>query len=368
MEIVTIVGARPQFIKAAPVSRAIERHNQQKAAPQINEILVHTGQHYDYNMSQIFFDELQIRKPEYHLGVGSGSHGQMTGTMLERAEKVLLEKQPDLVMVYGDTNSTLAGALSAAKLNIPVAHVEAGLRSFNRRMPEEINRVITDRVSTWLFCPTETAVVNLKNEGITQGVHIVGDVMYDSFLFTIEVANKRSVILSELGLKPGAYCLATVHREENREDVSKLCNLFDAFKELSNPDCPFVVPLHPGTLQLIQPYISENRLSPNVRIVPPVSYMDMIHLIAHARVILTDSGGIQKEAYFAKIPCITLRNETEWVETIEAGWNRLVGSEREAIISGFLILAGGKPESNERLFGAGNASQMIVEILSHVAA
>jgi UDP-N-acetylglucosamine 2-epimerase len=290
----------------------------------------------------------------------------MTGTMLERTEKVLLGRNPDLVMVYGDTNSTLAGALSAAKLNIPVAHVEAGLRSFNRRMPEEINRVITDRVSTWLFCPTETAVVNLNNEGITRGVHNVGDVMYDSFLFTIEAAKQRSVILSDLGLKQGEYCLATVHREENRKDTLKLRSLFDAFEEVSSPDCPFVIPLHPGTLELLQPYISENRLSPSVRIVPPVSYIDMIHLIAHARLILTDSGGIQKEAYFAQVPCVTLRNETEWVETVEAGWNRLVGSDKEAIINGFLAVARGKPGSNEQLFGTGNASEIIVQVLSTV--
>lgn len=366
MKVVTIIGARPQFIKAAPVSRAIQEHNQNKGDPEITEIIVHTGQHYDHNMSQVFFDELQIRKPDYHLGVGSGSHGQMTGTMLERTEEVLLETEPDLVLVYGDTNSTLAGALAAPKVHIPVAHVEAGLRSFNRQMPEEINRVVTDRVSTWLFCPTETAVVNLRNEGITEGVHNVGDVMYDSFLFSIEVAKKRSVILSELGLKHGEYCLATVHREENRVDDSKLRNLFDAFEEISSPDCPFVVPLHPGTLELLQPYLSENRLGPSVCIVPPVSYMDMIQLIVNARVVLTDSGGLQKEAYFAQIPCVTLRNETEWVETIRAGWNRLVGAGKEAIVKGFLAAVAGKPQSNEKCFGAGNAGRIIIEILSNV--
>jgi UDP-GlcNAc3NAcA epimerase len=366
MKIATIVGARPQFIKAAPVSRAIQEHNQNKSNSQITEVLVHTGQHYDYNMSQVFFDELAIQEPDYHLGVGSGTHGKMTGAMLGAIEEVLLDEQPQWVLVYGDTNSTLAGALAAAKLHIPVAHVEAGLRSFNRRMPEEINRVLTDHVSTLLFCPTETAVVNLENEGISQGVHHVGDVMYDAFLFNGELAKKKSVILSKLGLKPGHYCLATVHRQENTEDSTKLLSLLSAFEELASADCPFVIPLHPRTLKLSRPYVPEHRLNPHVRIVPPVSYMDMIHLEGHARVILTDSGGVQKEAHFAKVPCITLRNETEWVETVKAGWNCLVGSEKGAIIKGFLEVTGGDPGQNVQIYGEGNASQTIVQILSSV--
>ena len=364
MKLVTIVGARPQFIKAAPVTRAIEKHNRDAQDHKIAEIMVHTGQHYDHNMSQVFFDELEIKKPNYNLGVGSGSHGQMTGAMLEGNEKVLLEEQPDTVLVYGDTNSTLAGALAAAKMHIPVAHVEAGLRSFNRRMPEEINRVLTDHVSAFLFCPTETAVTNLKREGITQGVHNVGDVMYDSFLFNKELAKKKSLIFSDLNLKSKSYCLATVHREENTENSGRLANLFSAFEELATADCPFVIPLHPRTQKLLQEYRPKNRLSPHVRIVPPVSYMDMIALEVRAHVILTDSGGVQKEAYFAGVPCVTLRHETEWVETLLGGWNHLGGTEAATITKAFERATESTQRNHLGLYGKGQASEEVVRYIT----
>jgi len=317
MKIVTIVGARPQFIKAAAVNRAVESHNRQSRNPKITELLVHTDQSYDFNMSQIFFDQLQVRKPTYHLGVKSENHGQMTGSMLAKIETVLLKERPDWVLVYGDTNSTLAGALAAVKIHIPVAHVEAGLRSFNRRMPEEINRVLTDHISSVLFCPTKTAVKNLENEGIREGVFKVGDVMYDAFLFNKDRSDHKSEILSELELEPGSYCLGTVHRQENTEDPRRLLNIFAAFEALSSADCPFIILLHPRTKKALQRYKEKDRLSPHVRLLSPASYLDMIALEAHAKVILTDSGGVQKEAYFAEVPCVTLRYETEWIETLQ---------------------------------------------------
>ena len=361
MKIVTIVGARPQFIKAASVSRAIQEHNKEHDA-QITEVMVHTGQHYDENMSQVFFDELEIREPDYNLGVGSGTHGKMTGSMLEKIEEVLLQEKPDIVLVYGDTNSTLAGALAASKLHIPVGHVEAGLRSFNRQMPEEINRVLTDHVSTFLFCPTDAAVANLKKEGITQGVFKVGDVMFDSFLINKQLAEKKSVILSELGLKPKSYCLVTVHREENTTNAKRLTGIFEAFNQLATKDCPFIAPLHPRTKKALNELGKERLCGPHVRILEAISYLDMILLETHAKVILTDSGGVQKEAYFAQTPCITLREETEWVELVKAGYNFLAGSESEKICKAFtLMFEKHQDATSEILYGDGNASQKITE-------
>jgi len=389
MKIVTIVGARPQFIKAAPVSRAIEQHNLDNHGPQITEILVHTGQHYDHNMSQIFFDQLEILPPHYNLGVGSGNHGQMTGAMLAKIETVLLKERPDWVLVYGDTNSTVAGALAAAKLHIPVAHVEAGLRSFNRRMPEEINRVLTDHISTILFCPTEAAVNNLKKEGFTNIVNDgkflyqdlfvnrhsvlsfelsplvvnVGDVMYDAFLANKNLAHQKSGILSDLGLKPKGYCLATVHRQENTEDPRRLLNIFTAFEELSSADCPFIILLHPRTKKALQQHKDKDRLGPHVRLLSPASYLDMIALEVHARVILTDSGGVQKEAYFARVPCVTLREETEWIETIGAGWNHLGGADCRQIADAFEKATSSFPSEQPRLYGEGKASYLLLRHL-----
>lgn len=310
--IVTVVGARPQFIKAAPVSQAL-------AAAGLSEILVHTGQHFDALMSDVFFDELAIPKPAYNLEVNSLSHGAMTGRMLEKLEAAMLLEAPDLVLIYGDTNSTVAGALAAAKLNIPVAHIEAGLRSFNRRMPEEINRVIADHISTLLFCPTETAVSNLTREGITKGVHAVGDVMYDSTIAAVARSEGHSRILEDLELTPGTYAVATIHRAENTDDPARFAEVV-AWLEAAAREGVVIMPTHPRTRKLM----AEIGLSPaGVRLIEPVGYLDMTRLVHHARAVFTDSGGLQKEAYFHRVPCVTMRDETEWVETIDAGWNRL---------------------------------------------
>ncbi|MGQ9876702.1 MAG: non-hydrolyzing UDP-N-acetylglucosamine 2-epimerase [Chloroflexus sp.] len=325
MKLVDIVGARPQFIKLAPILKAIEHYNQEHPDHPVEEILVHTGQHYDYEMSGVFFDDLGLKDPDYHLGVGSGTHGYQTGEMLKRIEEVLLKEKIDIVMVYGDTNSTLAGALAATKLHIPVAHVEAGLRSFNRRMPEEINRVLTDHISDFLFCPTETAVRNLEREGITKGVHLVGDVMYDAVLQYAELAERKSCILEHLRLEPKKYALATVHRAENTDNPERLQAILQGLEAVSREGLLVVVfPIHPRTRKQIQ----ELGLQVNsVRVIEPVSYLDMPVLEKYARVILTDSGGVQKEAFFFQVPCVTLREETEWVETVETGWNTLVGCD-----------------------------------------
>jgi len=382
MKLVSIVGARPQFVKAAPVSRAIARHKSMGHALSITDVLVHTGQHYDHNMSQVFFDQLQIPKPDYHLGVGSGSHGQMTGAMLIKIEEVLNKEKPDLVMVYGDTNSTLAGALAAVKLNIPVAHVEAGLRSFNRRTPEEINRLVADHLSTILFCPTNRAVENLRAEGIVDGketepagntphnghafelirrVVQVGDVMYDAFLFNREVAAAKSSIIDDQGLPRGTYYLATIHRQENTDDPDRLRNIFSAFDALATEANPLMVPLHPRTKKVLEEKRIGNFQNRNIRIIPPVSYLDMIALESHAKAILTDSGGMQKEAYFVRVPCVTFRDETEWVETVDAGWNAVVGCDPDHIIRS---AREARPGKDVFLYGEGKASEAIVEILS----
>jgi UDP-N-acetylglucosamine 2-epimerase len=354
MKITTIVGARPQFIKCAPVS-----HELRKVA---TEILVHTGQHYDDNMSEVFFRDLEIPQPDYHLGVGSGPHGAQTGEMLKLLEEVLLRERPDCALVYGDTNSTLAGALAAAKLHIPVAHVEAGLRSFNRQMPEEVNRVMTDHVSTWLFCPTETAVHNLSHEGITRGVHLVGDVMYDATLQFTEIAHQRSTILDNLHLKPKEYLLVTIHRPYNTDIAENLRNILIA---LYGSEERVIFPVHPRThrrlteLRLDEP----QSVRGNLQFVKPMGYLDMLMLEQHARLILTDSGGIQKEAYFFGVPCVTLRPETEWVETVETGWNVLVGSSRVQIMS--VITDRQWPQGPPPpLFGDGRAAQHIVTKLT----
>lgn len=309
----TVVGARPQFIKAGAVSRVIA------ARPGLVERIVHTGQHYDANMSDIFFDELGIPAPARHLGFGGGSHGAMTGRMLEGLEAAMIEDKPDAVLVYGDTNSTLAGALAAAKLHIPVIHVEAGLRSFNRRMPEEINRVMADHVSALLLCPTRTGVENLKIEGLTRGVHLVGDVMHDATLYAIEQSKTVSSIIEDLGLTGTDFAVCTLHRAENTDDEQRFTRII-AFVENHARDREVIFPVHPRTRKVM----AERGMEPEgVRLIDPVGYFDLNRLLADASLVLTDSGGLQKEAYFHRTPCITLRDETEWVETIEAGWNRL---------------------------------------------
>jgi UDP-GlcNAc3NAcA epimerase len=349
MKIVSVVGARPQFIKLAPVSRALR-------AKGITELLVHTGQHYDQNMSALFFEELDIPQPDFNLGVGSGNQGWQTGQMLARIEKVLLEENPDGVLVYGDTNSTLAAALAAVKLHIPVAHVEAGLRSFNRRMPEEHNRVLTDHMSELLFCPTLTAVKQLRAEGITQRVFLTGDVMYDAVLYNTKLAAPRSDALSHLELDPGEYMLATVHRPQNTDDPHALSSIFHAFGELGKI---VILPVHPRTRAALTRH--GIGCPPNVRLVEPVGYLDMLVLEKNARLILTDSGGVQKEAYFLAVPCITLRQETEWVETVEAGWNRLAGSDTMKIIAATREFV--PPNDPPAVFGDGHASEQIAELM-----
>lgn len=313
LKLVTIIGARPQFIKAAAVSRAVAHRDG------ISEIMLHTGQHFDANMSDIFFEELGIPAPDHHLGIAGGNHGEMTGRMLGTIEAILIEEKPDWVLVYGDTNSTLAGALAAAKLHIPVAHIEAGLRSFNRRMPEEVNRVLTDHISTRLYCPTSVAVQNLANEGIRGGVIHVGDVMYDAALDARERAQTGSDILARLGLEPGCYSLATVHRAENTNDANSLRQVIGHLEKVS-AERTVVLPLHPRTAQASANFgVSLKAL----KVIEPVGYLDMSALLQGCVDVHTDSGGVQKEAYFHEKPCVTLRGETEWVETVAAGWNRL---------------------------------------------
>lgn len=323
MKVATIVGARPQFIKAAAVSRRLRLRHQ--------EILIHTGQHYDEGMSAVFFRELDIPVPEYTLGIGSGSHGSQTGRMLEAIERVLVDERPDAVMVYGDTNSTLAGALAAAKLLIPVVHVEAGLRSFNRRMPEETNRVLTDHVSTLLLCPSHHAAGQLEREGIREGVHVIGDVMAVAFH---DARARAAATLSELekfGIRSGEYWLATIHRAENTGDRSKLCRILEALNGLGSVERPVVFPVHPRTRAAIDELAW--RPGSGVRVLDPVGYLDMVLLQTCARGIITDSGGVQKEAYWAGVPCTTLRDETEWVETLEHGWNALAGTDVDRILA-----------------------------------
>jgi len=353
MKVVTIVGARPQFIKAAMVSRVLRRKHQ--------EVLVHTGQHYDEMMSAVFFRQMELPAPDVNLGVGSGSHGRQTGEMLARIEAVLAAEVPDWVLVYGDTNSTLAGALAAVKLQIPVAHVEAGLRSFNRQMPEEHNRVLTDHCADLLLCPTSTAVANLLKEGISRGVHLVGDVMYDAALMFAAQASQESTILEDLGLGERGYLLATIHRPYNTDDPARLRSLLETLSLLGEP---VVFPAHPRTRQRIAALGLEGmvRGSKRLRLIEPVGYLDMLQLERSARMILTDSGGIQKEAYFFGVPCLTLRPETEWVETVAAGWNEIVDCEARKIR--WAVKEKAWPQQKPApVFGDGRASEKVVACL-----
>ena len=349
MKIATIIGARPQFIKAAAISRAIAGHNRSNSAPVIEEILVHTGQHYDDDMSAIFFRELEIPEPKYNLNIGSGSHGWQTGRMLMAIEEVLLKEKPDWVLIYGETNSTLAGALAAAKLHIRISHVEAGLRSFNRLMPEEINRVVADQLSHLLLCPSQVAVNNLAMEGITKGVSITGDVMADALQFAATKAAAHSDILARLELQPQGYLLATVHRAENTDDNQRLQNILSAFAALNET---VVFPAHPRTRKFLQG--TGYQPPENVKLIDPVGYFDVIALEKSARLLLTDSGGMQKEAYWLKVPCITLRDETEWIETVELGWNILTGADCDRIIE--TVRTFKAPSEHQPLYGDGKAA------------
>ncbi len=350
MKIVTILGARPQFIKAGTVSREIAKYNE------IQEVIVHTGQHFDANMSDIFFDEMKIPKPDYNLDINGLGHGAMTGQMLEKIEEVLLKEKPDWVMVYGDTNSTIAGALAASKLHIKVAHVEAGLRSFNMNMPEEINRILTDRISNILFCPTQSAIDNLENEGYkTLDIEIIknGDVMQDGALFYKDLAVKPEVELVD------EYILSTIHRAENTDDPQRLKAIFEALNEIAK-EIQIVLPLHPRTKNILK--TSNVELSTNISIIEPIGYLKMVYLIKNAKMIMTDSGGLQKEAFFFEKPCITLRDETEWVELIENKFNVLGGADKARIIDLYHTYEFNNDFSID-LYGGGKASEIIVKEL-----
>jgi UDP-N-acetylglucosamine 2-epimerase len=350
LKILTVLGARPQFVKAAVVSRPLRAVHR--------EILLHTGQHYDDGMSQRFFSELDIPKPDYQLGVGSGSHASQTARMLIGIEDAIEREHPDRMLVYGDTNSTLAGALAAAKLHVPIAHVEAGLRSFNALMPEEINRIVTDRLSDLLFCPCESAARNLEREGITRGVHVVGDVMAEALRHFGTRA--RQTFVERIGLPSGKYLLATVHRAENTDDPERLRAIVRAFEALEET---VVVPAHPR----LQDALNRHSIIPGggVRLIDPVGYLDMVALEQHARAILTDSGGVQKEAYWLGVPCVTLRDETEWVETVEAGWNVLAGADADRIVDAVRRI--NPPQTRPSLYGEGRAVSAIVDLLSKAA-
>jgi UDP-GlcNAc3NAcA epimerase len=365
MKLVTIIGARPQIIKAAAVSRAIAEHNEKHADHPVTETIIHTGQHYNENMSKVFFDELDIPEPDYNLGVGSGSHGEQTGKMLQEIESTLIKERPDCCLVYGDTNSTLAGALAAAKLHICVAHVEAGLRSFNRKMPEEINRVMTDHISDLLFCPTKKSIENLSKEGILTGIHQVGDVMFDCICFYAKRATAiEKETLKILSIRPKSYYLATVHRAENTDDSMRLANIFEALDVIATADCPVVLPLHPRTAKYTQKH--GLKFANGVRAIQPVSYLEMMVLENNARLILTDSGGVQKESYWFNVPCITLRDETEWTETVDSGWNILAGADKYRIIDGVRDGHRKLNTNQESLYGNGDAAKQICRILQEV--
>jgi UDP-N-acetylglucosamine 2-epimerase len=349
MKIVSVVGARPQFVKAAAMSRTIRARHE--------EVLVHTGQHYDYMMSGVFFDGLDLPAPDVNLGVGSGPHGAQTARMLEGIEAVLTAHRPDWLLVYGDTNSTLAGALAAAKLSIPIAHVEAGLRSFDRAMPEELNRVVTDHLSTLLLCPSETAVGNLAAEGITRNVHVVGDVMLDVLREVQGKATARAPeLLSRLGVTEKGYLVLTVHRSANTDGAAPL---EDILKALAALDKPVVFPVHPRTRRIMAEVTGPPPR--NVRLIDPLSYVDMLSLVGSARLVLTDSGGLQKEAYWLGVPCLTLRDETEWVETVKAGWNTLVGAEPARIVEAARSIE--PPAVRPPLYGDGRAAAQCVDLL-----
>ncbi len=353
MKIVTILGARPQFIKASMVSKEMNEHGV------IQEVIIHTGQHFDENMSEIFFQEMEIPKPKYNLEINTLPHGAMTGRMLEEIEKTLQKEQPDWVIVYGDTNSTFAGALSAVKMHIPVAHVEAGLRSFNRKMPEEINRVLTDHLCDICFAPTTTAIDNLRMEGISEKkTRLVGDVMFDATLYYGSAANQDLKFLKKLDLHNESYVLATIHRPENTDYPERLKSIVEALNQINSSN-PVVLPIHPRT----RSKLLQQKIKTDFKIMDPVGYLQMLTLIKNSRIVLTDSGGLQKEAYFLKKCCVTIRNETEWVELVEHGNNVLAGSDKAMIIDSFEKMLEVNADFSQKLYGDGNTSKLIVENL-----
>jgi len=353
MKIVSIVGTRPQFIKLSPLSKELRKKH--------NEIIVHTGQHYDYNLSKLFFEELEIPKPDYNLEVGSGNHGKQTGLMLIRIEEVLKKENPDLIIVFGDTNSTLAGALAATKLHIKVAHVEAGMRNFDRNKPEEVNRILTDHIADLLFTPTEAAVINLKNEGISRGVFAVGDVTYDAFEKNLKVAESKSNILQKLSLNHKEYIISTIHKQKNTNNKDRLTNIINGLTSIHDK---IVFPIHPRTKKFLKTYkIWDTVVNSNIILTEPLGYLDFIKLMKYSKKIITDSGGIQREAYILKVPCITLR-ETEWVETVRDGWNIIVDTDARAINNAILNFIPQKKQN--KIFGRGDACRKISLILNNV--
>jgi UDP-GlcNAc3NAcA epimerase len=373
MKIISIVGARPQFVKLAPLCSRL------KNFPEIKHFILHTGQHYDYRMSKIFFDQLGIPEPNWNLEIGSGTHGWQTAEMVKKIEQILLEEKPDWVLVYGDTNSTLGGALAAVKLHIPVAHIEAGLRSYNRTMPEEVNRVLTDHCSTVLFCPTKAGMDNLSKEGMksllilensrwekagdkksVQWCAMVGDLMHEVLKMSLDIADRESTILPSLGLYPDSYYVVTVHRAENTDNPENFLNILEGLARVSK-FYPVIFPIHPRTKKLMEQVKQGFVSADNIKFIDPVSYFDMLVLVKNARAVLTDSGGLQKEAYILGTPCVTLRGETEWVETVEIGWNVLVGADPQAIENA--VLKKDALEIHPQLYGDGKTSQYIVEIL-----
>lgn len=362
MKILTVVGARPQFIKAAMLNRAI------RCQSNIAEVIVHTGQHHDAMMSDIFFEQLEIEKPQYALGLAGGTHGDMTGRMMVALDPVLLSEKPDKVLVYGDTNSTLAAALSGAKLGIPIVHVEAGLRSYNRNMPEEINRVLTDHLSSLLFCPTAGAVDNLAKEGITENVENIGDVMFDAALHYTRDAKKLSALSPDLIkiVERGSYILATVHRQENTESTVRLQNVINGLQKLADT-FPVVLPLHPRTRNKIK-YNEMTLLErhPNIYCIEPLGYLEMLQIVRHAGLVVTDSGGLQKEAFFFKVPCATLRDQTEWTELVSSGWNILVDTSRDRIAETIFPMFNAKGQDDVHPYGNGQAAEKILSRLMEI--
>ena len=354
-KVITVVGARPQFVKAAALSRELLNY------PDIEEVIVHTGQHFDGKMSDVFFEEMDIPKPKYNLNINSLSHGAMTGRMIESIENVLLEEKPNMLLVYGDTNSTIAGALAAKKLHIPVGHVEAGLRSFNMKMPEEINRILTDRISDILFCPTDMAMKNLEKEGYNNlDNHVVrsGDVMQDAALFYAKKSEVKSEVMQKENLLNTEFCLVTIHRAENTDDPSRLRSIFEALNQI-NEECQVVLPLHPRTKKILK----DLNIETTVSIIEPVGYFDMIELLKNCSFVMTDSGGLQKEAYFFSKKCITMRDETEWVELIAGGYNVIVGADTHKILYAYRELNNSSPDFSVDMYGNGNASVNIVHAI-----
>lgn len=366
----SIVGARPQFIKLAPLARAIAAHNRSGKMP-IKHLILHTGQHYDPGLSDVFFDELEIPRADHHLGVGSGSHGKQTAKMLENIEATLIAEKPSVVIIYGDTNSTIAGSLAAAKLHIPVAHIEAGLRSFNRKMPEEINRVMADHASDLLLAPTHVAVGHLTREGLGERTVLTGDIMYDAVLQNVILAQEKATIGDTLGIQAETYALATCHRAENTDDPKRLMSILNTLNEVADNRFPVVLPLHPRTANRLKTHHPDWEPHTNLHLIDPVGYLDMMHLVAHARMILTDSGGLQKEAFFLNRPCITMRDETEWTETVKEGGNVIVGADsdkiREAVVGWEARISAGTADFSsavEKAFGKGDAAKIILDSIA----